>query len=333
MLPLSIIIPVPGRSEQLEDTLLSVLENRPRDCEVVVVHCGTYDDPYELTDEVHFVELTPDAGLMSCVQAGIEFSQGEVIHLLACGMKAKENWIDVALEHFDDPQCGGVSLLILDGDNPERILSAGVSLGAAGTRRLRGAGGTPPSNWRLRRIDGPVMEAAFYRREVYEAVGGFSSAVGAGLADIDLALSIKAIGFKTCVAKGCHVTGHLEPTKRQFGFQQGLCAERLFLRHAALAGLVRLLMLHPVACGWQFLFQLPRGGAFASLIGRLCGLASFFAVLRHQRQIQQQRRHAPGGQQVRQGKKIGTSRVDAGHGRSSQIALPSCGATLARREE
>ena len=48
---LSIIIP--HRNDQLlEETILSVLENRPRDCEIIVAHDGSYCDPYQLVDEV-----------------------------------------------------------------------------------------------------------------------------------------------------------------------------------------------------------------------------------------------------------------------------------------
>ena len=53
---LSIVIPVLGDPQQLDDTLLSVLENRPANCEILVVHNQPYHDPYNLSDEVRFVE-------------------------------------------------------------------------------------------------------------------------------------------------------------------------------------------------------------------------------------------------------------------------------------
>ena len=59
---LSIVIPVLGNVEGLEDTLVSVLENRPVDCQIVVVLNRPYDDPYDLKDEVCFVEAPPGAG-------------------------------------------------------------------------------------------------------------------------------------------------------------------------------------------------------------------------------------------------------------------------------
>jgi len=52
---LSIVIPATGTQEQLDQTLVSVLENRPSDCEVIVPHAFDYKDPYDLHDEVTFV--------------------------------------------------------------------------------------------------------------------------------------------------------------------------------------------------------------------------------------------------------------------------------------
>ena len=54
---LSIVIPVLGNLDRLEDTLVSVLANRPADCQVVVVLDQPYADPYDLKDEVQFIEL------------------------------------------------------------------------------------------------------------------------------------------------------------------------------------------------------------------------------------------------------------------------------------
>ena len=56
MTRLSIIIPVLGHSTRLDDTLVSVLENRPANCEIIVVHTEPYDDPYDLAGEVRFLE-------------------------------------------------------------------------------------------------------------------------------------------------------------------------------------------------------------------------------------------------------------------------------------
>ncbi len=52
---LAIIISAVGSVESWEGTLVSVLENRPADCEIIVALSQPYADPYDLKDEVRFV--------------------------------------------------------------------------------------------------------------------------------------------------------------------------------------------------------------------------------------------------------------------------------------
>ena len=54
---LSCVIPAVGTTQDLETTLVSVLEKRPDDCEIIVVLNESYADPYGLKDEVRFVEM------------------------------------------------------------------------------------------------------------------------------------------------------------------------------------------------------------------------------------------------------------------------------------
>ena len=53
---LAIVITAVGSVESVERTLVSVLENRPTDCEVFVALNQPYSDPYDLKDEVRFVQ-------------------------------------------------------------------------------------------------------------------------------------------------------------------------------------------------------------------------------------------------------------------------------------
>lgn len=73
---LSIIIPVAGNLTSLEDTLLSVLENRPDGAEVLVVLDEPYDDPYELKGEIRFLEAAAGASFVESVNLGIKREPG-----------------------------------------------------------------------------------------------------------------------------------------------------------------------------------------------------------------------------------------------------------------
>ena len=96
---LSIVIPATEVSG-LEETLVSVLENRPADCDIIVAHTMRYDDPWNIREEVSFVEPPRGSGLIGCIHAGAAAATGDVIHVLAAGWKATEGWTEPALEHF-----------------------------------------------------------------------------------------------------------------------------------------------------------------------------------------------------------------------------------------
>src|SRR5512135_581399 len=98
---LSVVIPVLGRLHKLEDTLVSVLENRPAGSEIVVVLNEPYEDPYDLTGEVNFIKAPARAGLADCLNRGIAASHGQIIHTLGCGVEVAPGWTDSILPHFD----------------------------------------------------------------------------------------------------------------------------------------------------------------------------------------------------------------------------------------
>src|SRR5437016_2690011 len=67
---LSIVIPVLGNAADLERTLVSVLSNRPRGCEILAVTNTPYPDPYNLSGEVRFLEAGRKAGFVECANLG-----------------------------------------------------------------------------------------------------------------------------------------------------------------------------------------------------------------------------------------------------------------------
>src|SRR5438552_8233728 len=82
---LSCVIPAVGTTLDLETTLVSVLEHRPDDCQIIVVVNQPYADPYGLSDEVRFV-AAKGASLSACATLGIQLSDGEIVHVLATGL-------------------------------------------------------------------------------------------------------------------------------------------------------------------------------------------------------------------------------------------------------
>jgi hypothetical protein len=277
---LAIVIPAVGSAEALEATLLTVLENRPDDCEVVAVTNFDYADPYDLGDEVRFVAAGAQADVVGCAAAAIHVVRSPVVHVLTGGCEATEGWADRALAHFADLSVGAVAPVVLRSDRRDQILSAGIEYHAGGGRRLRVV--------KLRRINAAAPEAVFgaglvggfFRRSALEAVGGWSIEKGPELAEVELAWAMCRAGYRTLLEPSALVYCGAMPTDEASPFSQGVHAERLFWRNAAAVGWPKALLAHAWLVGWETLTHLVRPSAAARLAGRAWGAIDLSHYLR-----------------------------------------------------
>src|SRR5690606_32409978 len=108
---LSIVIPWMGPAGQLEDTLATVLQNRPSGCEVLVALAEPYNDPYGVADEVTFVPppARGDANFVALVNRAVTQAEAAIVHVLASGVRVTEDWTSAALLHFDDASIAAVA--------------------------------------------------------------------------------------------------------------------------------------------------------------------------------------------------------------------------------
>ena len=288
MVRLSIIIPVVEDEQALEDTLVSALANRPADCEVLVVHAGEYDDPYDLSDEVRFLELAPSLPLEHRMAEALEQAAGEVVHLM-CGVEAAAGWTDAVLPHFADAQVASVTPY-LQTSTAGRIV-AGVACSAGGARKLKSGRSEKQAARAARGVLGPTACAAFYRRSAVLQAGGWPTLVGPELADIDLALALKTLGRRNVVEPDCRITAKAEFAAALSGrsagaFRRGRTRQRLALRHAVAAGWLKSLAMHPFTAGWQ---TVTEDYSPLAMLGRLVGLFHLPAASRRHRQLLQRR--------------------------------------------
>lgn len=276
---LSIVIPAPADPGALEETLLSVLENRPHDCQVVVAVGFPYDDPWNVSAEgVSFVQA-PRGDLAVCATVGIAATTGSVVHVLAAGWQATPGWTDGVLPLFDAAGTGAVVPLAVAKVDRERVVSAGmryrrggrrVALARPGRGMAVGAGaeGRVGARPPLGVVVGPRLEAGFWRGDVLRDVrGGVSTVCGARLADADLAVELAARGLATVVAEGARVVAGGEPA-REGAFRAGLHAERLFWRSIGGRSLLPALLLHGVEVVRHAVMTAPLG-TLPMLAGRL----------------------------------------------------------------
>ncbi len=273
---LSCVIPVVGSTQDLETTLVSVLEKRPANCEIIVVLGRPYDDPYGLADEVRFVEAI-GSGLLACVNLGIRASRGEIVHVLAAGIEASDDWTEAALRHFDDPEVAAVAPVIRRTARPEQVLAAGVAYDRGGRRKVCKAfarqsapTGRARQHHDISSAIGPTIDAGFYRKTDLAALGGgFSPKVGDELADVDLALVMQQAARKTVVEPRCPLFAERLVAAKPRGFDAGLFGERLFLRNLPVSGWLPAFLLHPLVVIGELVRAVPRGATIANLAGRI----------------------------------------------------------------
>ena len=139
---LSIVVPLGRDLAGFESTLISVLENQPDGSEVLVPHDGSYDDPFDLCEEVRFV-VASSSNTLDLVGAAATQARGRFVHVLAEGIRATCGWTDQVLECFDHFDTGVVAPVIRSAAN-QRILAAGWSDGSSRLCRERSEGSLSP---------------------------------------------------------------------------------------------------------------------------------------------------------------------------------------------
>jgi hypothetical protein len=197
---LACIIPCTGNTEALERTLVSVLERRPDECEVLVVLTAPYDDPYKLDGEIQFIQAPAESGLIGCLNLGIAAAKAPVVHLLASGFEVDTGWIDRALAHFDDPRVAAVTPAIFEIADHGRMIAAGIGYERGGAKIICDSGADEISA-----PVGPMLEAAFYRRAVLEVTGGLPRGLGSARSDVDFALALRAAGWQIVADRECRI--------------------------------------------------------------------------------------------------------------------------------
>jgi hypothetical protein len=292
---LSIVIPNAVFDGSVEQTLVSVLQNRPEYSEVIVVSAQPYDDPYELGREVRFLTDTSSATRVDLINHGCRAARGDVLHLLLPGALAVDGWTDRVLHHFSDESVAAVAPILLPNSASTRALGIGVSYSASGQRRVVGVGRNR-NEWQLDQssIVAPTLLAGFFRRDTLGALQGFNRELGESLADIEVGLAFHDLGFKTVVEPQSCIVVHQSIPIAPRTLDEARCAEQLFRRQSNQSSTLR----HTMLVATEFLRGLPHIRMFSRLWGRMSARReadpkpSYQARLQRARAELQQRRSA-----------------------------------------
>jgi hypothetical protein len=281
---LSIVIPVLNKLHKLEDTLVSILENRPGNCQIIVVLNEPYADPYQLGDEVCFVEASRDANLIESIRCGLQKSRSPIVHILACGMEVSPGWTNKALRHFIDPEVAGVAPLVLQRLNREKTVSAGVGYQASGKARRLGFDKSPDEALLEKDpIFGADILAAFYRRSALEAVNGLNPAIGGHLCGVDLAVAFHFNGFRCISEPECKMFVDREEAVCGYRLGGGRAAERLYWAWAHRFGWLKAFSSHAALVTEECLESVVRPSTLLRLSGRAWEALRFTSHRRFER--------------------------------------------------
>lgn len=268
---LSIILPVLGDPREMEDTLVSVLENRPNDCEVIVVLKRGYEDPYDLKEEVRFVEAPTGSRLVDSVNLGLAASRAPLVHLLCCGVLVSEGWVEAALAQFRNSAVAAVIPLVVDSRDPRRIVAAGSLYQPWGRiRRLArrfSAKRNPPENVLI----DPDCPVAFYRKAPLAMLGWFSDQAGQWLSGVDMNLALQHAGLRCVLEPQCRLQTTGAGCSTPGAYSSSRAAERLFWAWLPAGNRFGCLVLHGLLLAGECGRRLPWPASISGLAGRVMG--------------------------------------------------------------
>ena len=118
-------------------------------------------------------------------------------------------------------------------------------------------------------------------------MGGWTTAVGPELADVELAWAMRRAGYRTVLEPAACVYAKALPNGRSGAFREGLYSERLFWRNAAQVGWLKALAAHAWLVGWDTLAHLTHPNVMLRLAGRAWAAADFRHYARHASQRDQ----------------------------------------------
>ncbi len=204
---LSIIVPYCRDEAAFETTLVSVLENRPNQCEVLVPHDGSYQDPFDLSDEVKFVVTDEEPSLVGLLDAAVQRAKAPLVHVLAEGLRATEGWTDSACDLFGVRNTGAVAPVVLDLGEREQIVAAGWTTDRKTIYRPITSRSRKLSPQSIQQLVGPYLCASFWRRDCLSAC--LEAGIGHGVEAAQLAIgyALQACGIECRTAETSYLLG------------------------------------------------------------------------------------------------------------------------------
>ncbi len=189
---LSIIVPHCGDDSQLEMTLVSILETVPDESEIIVVHDGSYSDPYDLSNEVVFVVAEASCSNTALLNAALMASCAPYLNVVLPGVVVSTDWTYQSLQQFEDPSTACVAIPV--STDSGRHVGLLASTRATSARLQKGLVDQRRS---VEPVAGPSIQCGFYRRKTLLVVGGWNEQLDLAAADVELAWILQTLGLNS----------------------------------------------------------------------------------------------------------------------------------------
>lgn len=273
---LSIVIPYSCKNspQELEETLVSVLENRPGRCQVIVANGGDYQNPYHLSrDEVQFLDLGRERSLVCCINDVLDRVDGPVVNVLSCGTVVEEHWADQPLRIFSDPTVALAMTPVFDRLKSNRLVSSGVLYHHHGVIRNQKLHAEPASGTCL----GPHLASAFFRSDLLKRIGGFNPSFCQQISYLDYALILRHLGQKIESVPVSRVHYASKTPIFPTIYERSRQTEQLFLHWSHLNSWYYNMYANFIAVSAEFWGNFPHPRMYAFLFGRVAGLSHYGA--------------------------------------------------------
>ena len=237
-----VVIPTWNARDLLAGCLEHLAAQTYEPVQVIVVDNASDDGTAEMVRErfpdLRVVEMPANVGFGRAVNAGVRAGDGDVVVLVNNDVDVEPGFVDAIVAPLADPSVGMVAGMTLMPGDTGVVDGFGIELDAtlAAYNRLRGAAPDRPPGV----LAGPSGGAAAYRRTAYEQAGGFDEALFAYGEDVDLAMRMRAAGWRAAEApdaRGVHLGGASvgvgSPWQRRLG---GFARGYLLRRYGVLRG-------------------------------------------------------------------------------------------------
>ena len=270
---LTIIIPhVPPVSVQLlEETILSVLENRDTEVDVLVATAGSYCDPYHLSDEgVDFLTLSRENTAVDCVNAAVAAACDGIACVLFPGTKWGNCDLADVFEAFCNEQVVAAVPGIADQKRKNRVFSSGITCHPSGTIQNHRAGQAILRHAVL----APHLAGAFFRTSALRQWGGLHPQLGLQAAYLDFCFLAAQKKHQTIELPACIFWG--TATQKVFTslFEQAKQSEMLYRLWHHQGNSRQNAKSHAKSVCSEFLSHFPHYRTFQLLTGRMAGRLS-----------------------------------------------------------